>query len=106
MSKRTQLLHKLKHVYSHNTKLVLDVENKDIELIINALEKQVAIKPKDITPHYMDSKVYECPICKEMYQEDEVIKELYCGHIYHTQCIERWLQQEKKCPCCNTEICI
>ena len=37
MSKRTQLLHKLKHVYSHNTKLVLDVENKDIELIIEGL---------------------------------------------------------------------
>ena len=45
MSKRTQLLNKLKHVYSHNTKLVLDVENKDIELIIEALEKQVAKKP-------------------------------------------------------------
>ena len=37
MSKRTQLLNKLKHVYSHNTKLVLDVENKDIELIIEGL---------------------------------------------------------------------
>ena len=34
MSKRTQLLHKLKHVYSHNTKLVLDVSNDDIGLII------------------------------------------------------------------------
>ena len=45
MSKRTRLLHKLKHVYSHNTKLVLDVENKDIELIIEGLEKQIAMKP-------------------------------------------------------------
>lgn len=64
MSKRTRLLGRLKHVYSHNTKLVLDVENKDIELIIEALEKQVA---KKIEEHnktckcrvfdYMD---YEC----------------------------------------------
>lgn len=81
MSKRTQLLHKLKHVYSHNTKLVLDVENKDIELIIEGLEKQVAIKPKDITPHYMDSKVYECPICKEVYTYRDAINNYckYCG---------------------------
>ena len=59
MSKRTQLLHKLKHVYSHNTKLVLDVENKDIELIIEALEKQIAKKPviwADGTEH--------CPYCE------------------------------------------
>ena len=64
MSKRTQLLSKLKHVYSHNTKLVLDVSNDDIGLIIEALEKQVA---KKIEEHnktckcrvfdYMD---YEC----------------------------------------------
>ncbi len=59
MSKRTQLLHKLKHVYSHNTKLVLDVENKDIELIIEGLEKQTAKKPEtwaDGTEH--------CPYCE------------------------------------------
>ena len=81
MSKRTQLLHKLKHVYSHNTKLVLDVENKDIELIIEALEKQIAKKPKDITPHYMDSKVYECPICKEVYTYRDAMNNYckYCG---------------------------
>ena len=81
MSKRTRLLHKLKHVYSHNTKLVLDVENKDIELIIGALEKQIAKKPKDITPHYMDSKVYECPICKEVYTYRDAINNhcKYCG---------------------------
>ena len=81
MSKRTQLLHKLKHVYSHNTKLVLDVENKDIELIIESVEKQIAKKPKDITPHYMDSKVYECPICKEVYTYRDAINNYckYCG---------------------------
>ena len=60
MSKRTQLLHKLKHVYSHNTKLVLDVENKDIELIIEGLEKQVA--KKVIVSPYNNMKY--CPICE------------------------------------------
>ena len=40
MSKRTQLLGRLKHVYSHNTKLVLDVSNDDIGLIIEALENR------------------------------------------------------------------
>lgn len=46
MSKRTRLLNKLKHVYSHNTKLVLDVDNNDIGLIIEGVEKQIAKKPK------------------------------------------------------------
>ena len=63
MSKRTQLLHKLKHVYSHNTKLVLDVENKDIELIIEALEKQIAKKPR-ISGVSDDAEYMKCPQCR------------------------------------------
>ena len=59
MSKRTKLLHKLKHVYSHNTKLVLDVENKDIELIIEGLEKQVAKKLV-----VWDNGTQHCPNCE------------------------------------------
>ena len=63
MSKRTQLLHKLKHVYSHNTKLVLDVENKDIELIIEALERQIAKKPR-INRVSDDTEYMKCSQCK------------------------------------------
>ena len=62
MSKRTQLLYKLKHVYSHNTKLVLDVENKDIELIIEALEKQIAKKMVSVN----------CPICRYYFEDGEI----------------------------------
>ena len=69
MSKRTRLLNKLKHVYSHNTKLVLDVSNDDIGLIIEALEKQIKKKPEiytdTITTVYEDYQidVYECGNC-------------------------------------------
>lgn len=95
----------------------LDIDSMNYEDLLELEEKIGKVnrglnesKIKKIDTNKYSKKKYkeqdECPICKEMYQEDEVIKELYCGHIYHTQCIERWLQQEKKCPCCNTEICI
>ena len=58
MSKRTRLLNKLKHVYSHNTKLVLDVSNDDIGLIIEALEKQIAKKL-----HIYANGEEHCPNC-------------------------------------------
>ena len=54
MSKRTRLLSKLKYVYSHNTKLVLDVSNDDIGLIIEGVEKQIAKKVK--IEQWMDTK--------------------------------------------------
>ena len=63
MSKRTRLLHKLKHVYSHNTKLVLDVSNDDIGLIIEGLEKQIAKKPRIIgVSDY--AEYMKCPQCR------------------------------------------
>ena len=81
MSKRTQLLNKLKHVYSHNTKLVLDVENKDIELIIEALEKQIAKKPKKIEVEgYRYTDTYRCPTCEGNFSGTGIADYCYrCG---------------------------
>ena len=69
MSKRTRLLGRLKHVYSHNAKLVLDVDNNDIGLIIEGVEKQIRKKPKDIVTlevpfdDEVDVKMGNCAIC-------------------------------------------
>lgn len=79
MSKRTRLLSKLKHVYSHNTKLVLDVSNDDIGLIIEGVEKQ--IKKKPIVDYVRNSyRKYNCPTCKEEVQINyDITYCLECG---------------------------
>lgn len=63
MSKKTRLLGRLKHVYSHNAKLVLDVDNNDIGLIIEGVEKQIAKKP---THEATILKCHTCPNCKNV----------------------------------------
>ena len=85
MSKRTRLLGRLKHVYSHNTKLVLDVENKDIELIIEGLEKQIAKKLIDRKATYdlygeYDGDICTCPRCKnKIYDDGDTFYCRFCG---------------------------
>ena len=49
MSKRTRLLGRLKHVYSHNAKLVLDVSNDDIGLIIEGVETKIELNKRNLT---------------------------------------------------------
>lgn len=94
MSKRTRLLGRLKHVYSHNTKLVLDVSNDDIGLIIEGVEKQIAKKPEiytdTITTVYEDYQidVYECGNCGS-YLDDVDGKREYAGEY---------------CECCGQRI--
>lgn len=44
----------------------------------------------------------ECAICLDL-MHPEVITTTICGHIFHTECIRRWLQADTRCPVCLTE---
>ncbi|KAK4409863.1 E3 ubiquitin-protein ligase MP [Sesamum angolense] len=42
----------------------------------------------------------ECPVCLAEYGEVEV-KEMPCGHRFHSGCIEKWLGIHGSCPVCR-----
>ncbi|KAH3742593.1 hypothetical protein Pelo_16015 [Pelomyxa schiedti] len=42
----------------------------------------------------------KCPVCLCEYEEGDVLKTLPCLHIYHVECIDRWLKTKKTCPVC------
>ena len=43
-----------------------------------------------------------CSICLEQINDthDET-KKLHCGHYYHTECIEKWFDENDTCPYCR-----
>eukprot|EP01041_Mallomonas_annulata_P002926 gene2926-5742_t len=46
----------------------------------------------------------ECCICQEdMAVGNEVLK-LHCRHVYHSQCVESWLEKHNTCPMCRSEM--
>lgn len=45
----------------------------------------------------------ECIICMESFSENELVKQLMCGHIFHGDCIDHWLTEQKNCPFCKAE---
>jgi len=45
----------------------------------------------------------QCIICMENFTETELVKQLPCGHIFHEDCIDHWLTQQKNCPFCKAE---
>ena len=42
----------------------------------------------------------DCVICFEKLVSENV-QELACGHMFHHNCIERWLEDNSTCPCCR-----
>lgn len=47
--------------------------------------------------------VKECPICMNEFQLNESTSITSCGHIYHNDCLNKWISKIKqnKCPICR-----
>ena len=43
----------------------------------------------------------DCPICLSELEEGVQIRQLDCAHIFHADCVDRWLIQTKNCPYCR-----
>ena len=43
----------------------------------------------------------QCSVCWDNFVLDESVRELNCGHIFHTDCIVPWLEQHATCPVCR-----
>ncbi len=55
------------------------------------------MEPKSI------DNIIECGICIEhIIDKDKYITS--CNHIFHKECINKWLQLNNKCPYCRTEL--
>jgi len=46
----------------------------------------------------------ECSICYKKYESKEDALQLCCNHIYHSQCILRWLETATTCPLCRRHV--
>ncbi len=46
----------------------------------------------------------KCLVCQYAYEEDEKLRVLPCGHIFHCECIDEWLLTKDHCPYCRQSI--
>ncbi|KAE9614791.1 hypothetical protein Lal_00036079 [Lupinus albus] len=46
-----------------------------------------------------------CSICLQDFEDGELVNILpKCGHLFHLECIEKWLIQQGSCPMCRTYV--
>jgi hypothetical protein len=63
--------------------------------------------------HYTDDHVHimkeigqseTCTICLGDYEEAEQLRLLPCGHCFHAECVDAWLQINRICPMCKVDV--
>merc|ERR1711871_885665 len=42
-----------------------------------------------------------CPDCLMEYEDDDMLLRLPCEHLFHEDCVSRWLAQDSSCPHCR-----
>jgi hypothetical protein len=45
-----------------------------------------------------------CGVCLSEYEENDVLRILFCRHHFHQQCVDTWLLQKNTCPTCRRSI--
>ncbi|XP_067933276.1 E3 ubiquitin-protein ligase Arkadia-like [Watersipora subatra] len=46
----------------------------------------------------------KCTICISEYNTGEHVRRLPCLHLFHRDCVDRWLNSNKRCPMCRADI--
>ncbi len=74
-------------------------------------EKKVKVNEKNfkvIGKFNIDWEETECIICRSDFENGDVLRKLRCGHKFHIDCINAWLDplhmSDRKCPICLTNI--
>jgi hypothetical protein len=46
----------------------------------------------------------KCLVCQFAYEQEETLKRLPCGHVFHSECVAQWLKDNDICPYCRQTI--
>ncbi|KAH7009650.1 hypothetical protein EDB80DRAFT_682126 [Ilyonectria destructans] len=61
-------------------------------------------KPTRKQPESGDGYQSECPICTEDFVDGVLLRLLLCGHLFHPECIDPWLERRARtCPLCRAK---
>ncbi|VDO95688.1 unnamed protein product [Heligmosomoides polygyrus] len=51
-----------------------------------------------------ENEAERCTVCLCEFETGEEVRNLRCTHIFHVNCIDKWLVYNKKCPVCRLDV--
>ena len=69
------------------------------------LETQVDVDTKFPAIPYPHEDEEQCSVCMRPFNNTSV-RLLTCEHVFHTECIDEWIQRSETCPLCRATIAL
>ncbi|XP_049382810.1 uncharacterized protein LOC125847170 [Solanum stenotomum] len=81
-------------------------ENVEVENMETAMEYEEEEEGEEVVEdQFADDEEQEaCAICLLEYKDEYTIATLQCGHKFHAECINKWLQRKDTCPFCRASV--
>ena len=45
-----------------------------------------------------------CSICQDTIDKDVIVRKMICGHKFHQECVDKWLENNTNCPICRQNL--
>ncbi|KAK4797268.1 hypothetical protein SAY86_029594 [Trapa natans] len=86
-----------------NLDLMIALARSDPELSSESILRMITVRTsQQPSTSQGDQAPDPCIICLNNLNHEPVVRRLNCGHEYHLDCIETWLQQKRECPICRS----
>ncbi|KAF7843308.1 E3 ubiquitin-protein ligase [Senna tora] len=87
-------IYKFKLKKSENSELDVNTAVEEGGTLALGTEKERSISVEDAV----------CCICLAKYADDDELRELPCFHVFHVECVDKWLKINASCPLCKSEV--
>lgn len=79
-------------------------EPQPIGVSIDQIEQYSSLMQFVKDPKVPEQERERCTVCLMDFETNDTLRSLHCSHLFHTNCIDRWLVYNKKCPVCRVDM--
>lgn len=94
-----------KTLSSDNSNGVTETDVTDIEMTeMNGSSSSNPNGVVEVTEDVLHFTSGSCAICLETIEDDDIVRGLVCGHVFHAECLDPWLTKRRACcPMCKRD---
>ena len=50
---------------------------------------------------FRETRMKQCSVCYTNIKFGDIVRKLNCDHIFHQECVDKWLEEKLSCPLCR-----